>query len=223
MARIDLFGTVHKGLRAELFGVVALAARTDFLVRAESARATAAVRRLAGLLAEHAEHEDAVVLPELAALVPELHAAIAADHGRLEALHGEVLALADRLDAAAAEAERDALGRRLHDRVARLAAEHLLHMRREEEEVSRALWAHRSDEALAVLHARIIGRIPAPRLATWLAVILGAASLPEQARLLASVRASVPDPVFGELTAPARAALGEPGWGRALRAAGVAA
>jgi hypothetical protein len=223
MARIDLFGTVHKGLRAELFAAVALAARTDFLAVAEAARVAAAVRRLVALLAEHAEHEDAVVLPELAALVPELHAAIAADHGRLEALHGELLGLADRLEAAAAAAERDAVGKRLHDRLGRLAAEHLLHMRREEEEVSRALWAHRSDEALQVLHGRIIGRIPPPRLATWLAVILGAASLPEQARLLASLRASVPDPAFGELTAPARAALGERGWSDAIGAAGVPA
>jgi hypothetical protein len=223
MARIDLFGTVHKGLRAELFGAVALAARTDFAAAPEAARVAAAARRLAGLLGEHAEHEDAVVLPELAALVPELHAAIAADHSRLEALHVEVVSLADRLERAATAAERDPVGRRLHDRLGRLAAEHLLHMRREEEEVLRALWAHRSDEALAILHGRILARIPPARMATWLAVILGAASLPEQARLVGSVRAAVADPAFAELTAPARAALGEAGWRDVVRAAGVTA
>jgi hypothetical protein len=202
---------------------VTLAGRTDFRSEAEASRAAAAAQALVGLLEEHAEHEDAVVLPELASIVPELHAAIATDHGRLDAAHRDVLGLAARLGAAASGVEREALGRRLQERLARLAAEHLVHMQREEGEVSRALWAHRTDEALAALHGRIVARIPPGRMSTWLAVILAAASLPERAGLLASFRASVPEPLFADVTAPARAALGEAGWREAAQVGGWAA
>ena len=223
MERIDLFAVVHKALRAELFAAATLAARTDFRSPTDAAQAAAAARALVGLLEEHAEHEDAVVLPELAAIAAELHAAIAADHARLEALHREVTSVAARVEAAATEAEREPLGRRLHDRLGRLAAEHLLHMQREEVEVNRALWAHRTDEALIALHARITGRIPPDRKAAMLARMLAAASLPERVGLLAALRATMPEALFRGATAPARAALGEAAWREATRAAGYEA
>ena len=223
MERIDLFAVVHKALRAELFASTTLSGRTDFGSELEAARAASSARALVGLLEEHAGHEDAVVLPELAALAPELHAAIAADHAKLDALHREISALATRIEGSAADAERVALGRRLYDRLGRLAADHLHHMQREEVEVNRTLWAHRSDEALTALHALIVRRIVPARMATWLAAMFAASSLPERAALLASVRAAVPPKLFGELTAPARAALGEVGWSEATEAAGYAA
>lgn len=223
MERIDLFAVVHKALRAELFAAATLAARTDFRSATEAARASAAARALVGLLEDHAEHEDAVVLPELASIAVELHAAIAADHARLEALHREVLSIAGRVDAAATDGERAPLGRRLHDRLGRLAAEHLLHMQREEVEVNRALWAHRTDEALVALHARITGRIPPDRKAAMLAAMLAAASLPERIGLIATLRATLPDAVFRGVTAPARAALGDSAWSELSRAAGYEA
>jgi hypothetical protein len=223
MERIDLFVVVHKALRAELFASTTLSGRTDFRSASEAARATSSARALVGLLEEHAGHEDAVVLPELAALAPELHAAIAADHAKLDALHREITALATRIEGSAADAERVALGRRLYDRIGRLTADHLHHMQREEVEVNRTLWAHRSDEALAALHARIVRRIEPARMAFWLTALFAASSLPERATLLASVRATVSPALFGELTAPARAALGEAGWSEASQAAGFVA
>jgi hypothetical protein len=86
--------------------------------------------------------------------------------------------------------------------------------------VNRVLWAHRSDEVLAALRARISRRIAPARMATWLAAMISASSLPERATLLASVQATVPRALVAELTAPARAALGEAGWSEAARAAG---
>ena len=222
MERIDLFAVIHKAIRSELFAATTLAARTDFEAGAEAARAAAAARALVGKVEEHASLEDAVVLPELAAIAPELHAAIAGDHGRLDALHREVVSVAARIEAAAAGAERAALGRRLHDRLARLAAEHLLHMQREETEVNRALWAHRSDDALRALHGRILARIAPDRMSAWLAIMVAAASLPERRALLAGIRASVPGPAFGSVTAPARAALGEAAWAEAAGTAEAA-
>jgi hypothetical protein len=219
MERPDVYGNVHKGLRAAIFGAVARAAQTDFAVAAEAGRATAAVRSLLGFLDEHAAHEDAVLMPELARLGPAVHAALEADHARLGGLQGEVGVTLDRIDAAAEAAVRESLGRRLHDRLGRLAAEHVLHMQREEQEASRLLWAHLGDAELAALHGRILGAIPPPRMAGWLEIILPALNGRERAAALAGLRAKLPPRAFGELTAPARAALGEAAW--AAAAAGV--
>jgi hypothetical protein len=221
MARLDIYGTVHKGLRAALFSATARAAGCDFASAAEARAAAATARELIGFLDEHAALEDAVIMPELARLGPETQAALHDDHSRLDGLQRDLAAVAERLEVAGDAAMRETLGRRLHDRLGRLAAEHLLHMQREEQEGNRILWAHRSDEELRALHGRVTGSIPPARLARWLAIILPAVSGPERSAMLGGLRAAMPPPAFGELTAPARAALGEEGWASATAAAGI--
>jgi hypothetical protein len=218
MARVELYTTVHKGIRSALFEATAAVARTEFADAGEAASAGAAVRRTLAFLDEHAEHEDAVVMPELARICPELFAELTAEHARTHGLQREIEALAARLDGAS-EAERVALGVRLHERLARLVAEHLRHMAREETEGQRVLAANRSDAELRALHDRIVGRIAPARVPDWLALILPSAALSERAAILADLRAALPPPVFSDVLGPARAALGPSGWERALAAA----
>jgi hypothetical protein len=183
--RYDLFTAVHKGLRAALFETGALLARTDFAARDEAALAARALERVLAFLDEHGAHEDAVILPALAEPSPELLVAIRDDHARVDGLQRELAGLAARL-AGASEAERVALGRRLHDRCGILLAEQLRHMQREEHEVQRTLCAHLDDGALRALHDRILGRIPPPRTAEWLELIAPSLSAPERAALAAA-------------------------------------
>jgi hypothetical protein len=186
--RYDLFTPVHKGLRAALFETGALLARTDFAAPGEAAEAARAVERVVAFLDEHAGHEDAVVLPALEALSPELFVALREDHARIDGLQRELVGLSARLPGSA-EAERVAIGRRLHDRFGIVVAEHLRHMQREEHEVQRLLCAHRSDDELRTLHGRILGRISRPRSAEWIELILPALSGPERAALSAAIPA----------------------------------
>ena len=178
--RFQLFTFVHKGLRAALFECAGLRARTDFEAPEESGAAARSVARLAGLLDEHAEHEDAVILPVVEALSPECFIALRAEHARTDGLQRDLVALAGRLVEAGA-AERPAIGRRLHDRTTVLVAEHLLHMQREEQEVQRLLWAHRTDDELRALEGQVLARMTPARRAEWLGLILPALSLPERA------------------------------------------
>lgn len=222
MTRVDLYGGVHKGIRATLAGTAALAARTDFGRAEEAGAAIAAVRRLLGFLDEHAQHEDEVLMPELARIAPELHADLQADHARTEGLQRELGQLLDRA-VGAGESERVSLGARIHDRLWRLAAEHLRHMSREEAEASRALWAHFADDALHVLHARILGAIPPARFAEWGEIILPSLSLPERAAMVAGLAASLPPPVFHQITGPAREVLGPVAWSAVTATAAIPA
>ena len=214
MTRTDLYATVHKGIRALLCDTLKRVARTDFAAVDQAAGAAAAVQRLLEFLDEHARHEDEVIMPEIAALSPELHALLAADHAQIDGAHGEIARLLRRL-ADATAAERGSLGRKLHEQLGGLVADHLRHMQREECAANRMLWAHRSDEQLEALQRHIVATLALPRLAQWLELVLPAVHPRERAGLLQGMRRALPDAAFAEVTAPARAALGEAEWSAA--------
>jgi hypothetical protein len=196
MTRFDLYTTVHKGLRAGLFRALELAA---------------AVTRILGFLAEHAEHEDDHVLPSLARHCPELAADLRSDHARTHGLEVELAQLVERLGGAGAT-ERGSLGRRIADRLANLAAEHLRHMGVEESQGNRVLWANLGDGELLAIHGRIVGSVPPPRMAQWMELMLPTMSSSERVELVGGLRAALPVPVFVQVTAPARAVLGRDAW-----------
>ncbi len=222
--RVDLYGSVHKGIRSLLFATVGKVARADFAREDEAASALDAVERLFLLLEEHAEHEDRVVMPVLRRLSAEVYTALEDEHARTHGQQAELEKLASRLREARGDGrleERVALGRRLHARLCVLVAEHLRHMDREEAEANRVLWAHLTDAELWALHEQIVREIPPPRMADALSVMLPAMSLPERAALVGSLHANVPATVFVQLTGPARDALGADGWAATAAAAGI--
>jgi len=207
MNRVDIYGLAHKALRALLFETAALAARTDFAGDAEAGRLAARVDTLLGWLDTHADHEDRHVMPELAAISPELHAALAADHGRVASVQADVRGWVARLRSSAGPA-RVAAGARLHERLLALTAEHLRHMASEESDANRMLWAHRTDDDLRGILARIRASTSPEHGQAWLTLLLPALSTPERAAVLAPLAAALPRPVLEDLVAPARAALG---------------
>ena len=219
MSRVDLYANVHKGVRAALSQTALLAGRTDFSSPAEAAEAARVALRLVALLDDHARHEDREVMPRLALIAPEVHADLQAEHARTEGLQRELADLAERLPSAP-PAQRLSLGRRLHDALWRLAAEHLRHMDREETSAMRALWAHYTDEDLEAIHARIVASIPPDAMAEWAAILLPAVSLPERTAMLAPLAQKLPRPAFMSLLGPARAALGER-WAETAAAVGL--
>jgi hypothetical protein len=199
MERMDLFTTVHKGLRATMFEATERVARTDFTEPSALEQAAAAVRRCLSLLEEHAHLEDLVVFPEIAQIGPALFADLNAEHTRVGGLQTEIAQLLDRL-LAAPPAERLTLGRRLHERMGRLVAAHLQHMDGEETTATRLLWAHRTDDELRALHGRVLGSIPPDRMRIWAEVLLPAINPAERAILLAGLQAKLPAEAFERLS-----------------------
>lgn len=182
MNRFDLYATVHKGLRAALTAAAVRIAQTDFSRPEEVAPARAELQRVLGFLTEHLAHEDEFILPELQRLAPELHIGLHNDHVRTAGLEHELARLLARLESAS-DAERLALGHRIHGRVWALVAEHLRHMECEETQANRIFWAHCSDTDLLAIQARIVAAMPPARLQEWLDLILPAVHSGERAEL----------------------------------------
>src|SRR5262249_200909 len=70
----NYFNNVHKAVRAGLFETSLQVARTDFHDPEAAAAAARNVVELMDFLDDHAGHEQAFVLPELASLAPALAA-----------------------------------------------------------------------------------------------------------------------------------------------------
>ena len=188
MTRVDLFTTIHKGLRAALFRAAARVDRADFASPADAAAVAAEIGRLSAFLEEHALYEEREIVPVLARIAPEMAGDLLADRSRLRGLELELLRAAARLDRAEA-AERRSLGRRLHDRIGLLIADHLRLMEREEVAVQRRLWANRSDVELGAIGCRFVDRLPPARIAAWLELLLPAVSEREREALAAGLLA----------------------------------
>lgn len=186
--RVDLFTTIHKGVRTLLFDLARAAARADVTSTVAIDELVEHVTRVLAFLDEHATFEDQFVIPEVRALDPMLADELAADHRGLDAVQREVELAADAL-AVTDLSQRPAAGAQLVRVLNHLVAVQLLHMNREETEVNATLWAGRSDVELGALRATMAGTLPRERLALW-AEILEPALNPVERRQFGGVRAA---------------------------------
>ncbi len=200
-----MYTTIHKGIRSVLFDAALTVARTDFSDAEETMGAVGAVRRMLGFLEEHAEKEDAVIMPEYAALAPAVFSELQADHTRTGGMQSEIEELLERIPGAEG-VERISLGERLHSKLGLLVAEHLQHMNREETNGNRALWAHRTDEELLEMQKRIVGSIPTERLALIGPFLLSAVNKIERAILLGTALKRIPPEELARIVSIAESA-----------------
>lgn len=168
--RVDLFSTIHKGVRSMLFDLSRTAARADINSTVAIDELVGHVDRVVGFLDEHAKIEDQFVFPEIRALDPLLADELAADHRGLDAVQREVELAADAL-ALTDLSQRPVAGGQLVRVVNHLVAVQLLHMNREETEVNATLWAGKSDIELGAIRTRMAGSLPRERFAAWRAVV----------------------------------------------------
>lgn len=187
--RVDLFTTIHKGLRAMLFDLATDAARIDLTSNIAVDLLVERILRAVDFFDEHARHEDTHVFPAIRAAAPELATQLATEHLILEAVQTEVEACAEAL-AEAPAGERRPIGAQLGQLLNRLIIQHLAHMSREETEANQALWAAHTDDELAALHARLVGSIPAARYQEWM-ILIAPALDPVERRLIPPPYAAV--------------------------------
>jgi hypothetical protein len=186
----DLYRNVHKGLRAGLFAATAELGSLDPGDRSARAGAAERVHSLAALLCSHAEHEDGVIEPMLAAHRPDLAAAVATDHLLLDRRLADVVALAAALVGAPADAR--APVHHLYLELAAFTGAYLLHQDVEERVVMPALEAAVGVAAVEELHAAIVGSIPPEEMGRSLEVMLPAMNVEDRVELLEGMRATAP-------------------------------
>lgn len=216
-ARLDMYGPIHKALRAAMGDTLAALGRMDPYDDADTTLKVGQVAGLLRLLRGHLDHENEFLHAALEARSPGVSAIPAQDHVQ----HGAALASlelqARRLLALAGSARAEA-AHRLYHALALFVAENFEHMQFEETEMNQALWRTFTDAELVDLHDRLVASIAPDEMAEVLRWMVPNVTPSERAALLAGIQAKAPAEAFSQVLDLVRPLLGARDWDKLMHA-----
>lgn len=215
--RLDVYGAVHKGLRAFMFDTLMRVGRADPSDAAQFDEALAQTRALLSICGEHLQHENAFVHAAIEARRAGAARRTADDHAEHEQAIAALSREADTLATAPPTCRGTAM-HRFYLQLAHFVAENLEHMAVEETHNTAVLRDAYSDEEIgAMLHALVMS-IPPASSAVFHRWMFAAMTHAELAGLLGALRAQAPAPVFDAEVARARDVLPPRDWAKLTRA-----
>lgn len=221
-SRFDMYGGIHKAIRACMADTLLALGRMDPDDAPEAARAGDRVMQLLDFCASHLAHEDEFVHAAIEARAPGASAAIAHDHEEHAQEIGRLAAAVAALGRAEGP-QRHALAQSLYRQLAQFVAANFQHMHVEETAHNAVLWAHYTDGELVQIHDALVASIPPEEMmvtARWLVPFLSPA---ERAGLLLDMRSKAPAPAFAAMLGVTRPHLTASEWTKLARAVDVPA
>jgi hypothetical protein len=220
--RMDMYGGIHKAIRALMADTLLAVGRMDAGDDLELAQTTERVLQLLDFCAAHLKHENEFVHAAIEARAPGASERIAHEHGEHEqhiAALGKVVAS---LRVCAPE-RRAANAQELYRELALFIAENFQHMHVEETAHNAVLWARYTDAELLEIHERLVASIPPAEMmltARWLIPFLNPA---ERVGVLSGIRQNAPAPAFQAILDTVRPHLAANEWVKLSRALGLPA
>lgn len=220
--RVDLYTTIHKGLRAFMAHTLEAVGRMDAGDAADVAQTLGALRGLLGLMRTHMHVENQFLHPALEARRPGAARRTAAEHAEHEHAFEELRTAMLALERSA-EPARAGAATLLYRRLASFVAENFAHMHVEETENNALLWAVYSDAELAQIHDALLASVPPEERALALRWMLPALSPAERAGMLSEMQAKLPAEAFAGLLAGLQPGLSARDWAKLTAALGPVA
>ena len=218
--RVDMYGGIHKAMRACMSDALLALGRVDPDDAAEVATATARVMDLLDLCESHLQHENDFVHRAIEVRAAGASDAVAHDHEEHREHIVQLRALAQALRTARPGAA-TVIAHQLYGQVALFVAENFRHMHVEETAHNAVLWARYTDAELIALHDELVASIPPEqmmRIARWLVPAMNPA---ERLGLLRDVRSKAPGPAFEAMLEVARPHLTAGEWAKLARGLGL--
>lgn len=211
--RFNMYGFIHKALRAYLSDTLVGLGRMDVADAAELDAGLAQVRELLGFCRAHLEHENRFVHPAMEARAPGTTAQIAGEHVH----HEDDIALlqeqADTVDALRDDASAcGAAAGRLYRDFAVFVGANLQHMDYEEREHNAVLWSHYSDAELHAIEAALVASLAPAESALALRWMIPSINHFERTQWLGGMRAHAPAEAVAGALALAHSRLSERDW-----------
>ena len=215
--RVDLYGGIHKALRALMCDALVAVGRMDCTDELELARTTERVLELLDFCVLHLTKENTYVHAAMEARAPGASEVIAHEHEdhvrHIDALSHSVAALRG-----APASERFVLQHALYAELGLFVAENLQHMRVEETAHNAVLWARYTDDELQAIHNQIVGSIPPDQMMFAVRWMLPAMCPVERAGMLVGMKAHAPAPAFQAVLAAVRPHLTDSEWSKLEKA-----
>lgn len=192
---VDLYRDIHKGIRAELFGLTLEAGSTDPSDRGARLRLAERVGRSVTMLEVHADHEDRHIQPSIEIHFPRAASRIEDDHERLDTRIRDIGEMADVVGGTQQADARSAL-RELYLELSSFTSAYLAHQDLEERLVMPGLEGAIGPDAVLAIHLAIVSSIPPDEMATSLALMIPAMNVDDRTELLGGMQATAPAEVF---------------------------
>jgi len=219
--RLDMYGPIHKAMRAMMSDTLLAVGRMDCTDELEFMQVTQRVVELLDFCRSHLAHENEFVHTAMEARSP-------GSAGRIAHEHEEHVAHIDRLARAVEHlrgvpaAARDAVTAQLYRDLAGFIAENFLHMNFEETRHNAVLWAHYTDAELAGIHDAIVASIPPEEMLYVLRWMVPFMNPAERAGMLQGMREHAPAPAFQAALDTVRPHLTAREWEKLARALDLA-
>jgi hypothetical protein len=192
--RWDIYGPIHKGLRAGHGQMMDRLGRADFVGEHQSGLLQD-LRRHLDLCGKHLAHEEARIHSALEARRAGASAGLEAQHEQHRARFESLASVIGAVEASGAD-ERRTLGRALYLAFTAYVAEDLEHMRGEETEIWPQLCELFTDDELIAIEMDIVAALSPEDNAAFLRLMLAAMNPEERRVLLGSIEARAPREVY---------------------------
>lgn len=199
-ARMNMYGPIHKGLRARMAEALTALGRMDCNDAGQVEATLDLVGDLLDLCLDHLEHENRFVHAAMEARAPGSADAATIEHAHHQAEIAALHALCSHV-AISRGHERAELAHRLYLAFSTFVAENLTHMRLEEEHNNAVLWTHYGDAELLAIEQALVASIPEAKRPRALRLIVPALAHGERVQFLARMRAGMPEPAFAGVLA----------------------
>lgn len=213
-ARFDLYGQVHKGLRAFMCATLVDLGKLDSGDDQEVKRVLDQLDELLDLCLGHIGKEDIYVHAAMQVRSPKAAQQVAGEHEEHAVAIGRLRAAAHAVACTGHQAREQAASR-LYGAFALFVAENLEHMHVEESQHNAFLWAHFSDDELAEIYGAIMAATSPADMALSARWIVPYLTPAERAALIGGLRATMPGDVFDAIFAMIRPHLPRPEQGLA--------
>ena len=215
--RVDMYGGIHKALRALMADTLLAVGRMDAEDDLDLAQVTERVLALLDSCASHLKHENEFVHAAIEARAPGASERIAHEHEEHEK---HIASLADAVAAlrGCAAEQRATSALELYRALSLFIAENYQHMHIEEPAHNAVLWARYTDAELLEIHDRLVATIPPEQMrgiARWMIPFMNPA---ERAGVLGGMKQHAPAPAFQAVLDTVRPHLTEREWAKLARA-----
>lgn len=200
LPRVDLYGSVHRGLRLGHTRLLARLGTTSYTDRAAVERALDELEAFLDLAALHLAAEERHYHPALEARRPASASVLDEQHAEHQRSFVELRKLAAKLSAATVDTA-PVIGRALYLRYASFVAEDLAHMAEEELVTLPLFHALYSDAELTALQGKLVDAIPPREKLEFLRLMLPASNHEARVAQLTGLKATLPDAVFRAVVA----------------------
>ena len=218
--RPNLYGAVHKGLRACMADTLVAVGGADVADPREFTLALECTRALLELCLAHLEHENNFIHRAMERVQPGSSQRTSDDHEEhLQAI--SALRRARPTSSAPTQRTRAHAMQALYEQLSLFIAHNFEHMRVEETENMTVLWTHLDDAGLGAIHHQIVAAIPPEQMNHFMRWMIPAVSHAERLAMIEGMRATAPAQAFEAAFAIARERLAPPALSRLARALGV--